>query len=114
MEAKGVRVEAREPTEAELKEFWEWCGFKLLHEPFTPIFTAMLQYPDGTKKQWTGWLPIDLNNLFRWAVPKSTMDTLWIINNLDSPTPKIEYCFGYTRGEDNDLICWSKILPPEN
>ena len=50
---------------------------------------------------------------FKWLVPKSKMDTLWIINNLDSPIPKIEYCFGFTRGKDNVVVCWSKDLPVE-
>lgn len=56
----------------------------------------------------------DIDACFRVLVPKSKMDTLWIINNLDSPTPKIEYCFGFIRGKDNDLICWSRDLPEED
>ena len=26
---------------------------------------------------------------------------------------QIQYCAGFTRGENNNLICWSKTLPPE-
>jgi len=59
------------PSESEIKEFWEWSGFKLIHEPLTPIHRAKLQYPDGTKKQWNGWPSIDLNNLFKYPVPKA-------------------------------------------
>ena len=57
-----------EPTQEQIKEFWEWCGFKppdmtRVHwHAKRPDFTDM---PDGT------WPPdIDLNNLFKYAVPK--------------------------------------------
>lgn len=49
----------------------------------------------------------------KWTIPKSGMDVLWIVNNLDSPLPQIQYVFGFTRGGDNDLVCWSHDLPPE-
>ena len=46
-------------------------------------------------------------------MPKSKMDCLWIINNLEVPTLGIEYCFGFLRGKDNDLLCWSRDFDPE-
>ncbi len=47
-------------------------------------------------------------------IPKITGSTvLWVINNLDSPLPEIEYIYGFVRGRDNDLICWSRDLDPE-
>lgn len=55
----------------------------------------------------------DLTWLFKWCVPKSGMDALWIINNLAAPIPEIQYCFGFVRGKDNDLICWSQTLLPD-
>lgn len=54
-----------------------------------------------------------LDACFKWLVPPSHMNTLWIINNLSSPTHSIGYCFGFIRGKENDLICWSKDLPVE-
>ena len=63
------------PTEAQIKEFWEWCGFKE---------TSKVRYYDKDKTPYKAWLnpdsdednwaysfpPIDLNNLFEYAVPK--------------------------------------------
>jgi len=66
----------KEPTQEQLKKFWEWCGFT-----FTPHLssrgstyktTEIMNFPDGT-----GYvvykgesLELDLNNLFKYAVPK--------------------------------------------
>ena len=47
-----------EPTEEQIKEFWEWCGQKRENRS---------EY--GRLPDW-GYPPIDLNNLFKWAVPK--------------------------------------------
>ncbi|MEE9304590.1 MAG: hypothetical protein V3U84_12510 [Thiotrichaceae bacterium] len=82
-----------QPTEAQIKKFWERCGFchKKCPEPITeyPDFKhkgeysrcpfgggnhVHLNYPDGsvrfnTTGQWVP--PIDLNNLFKYAVPKA-------------------------------------------
>lgn len=54
--------------------------------------------------------PNDLNACFEHLVPLVGFDTLWIIRNPD----KTSYCWGYTRGIDNDVICWSKTLPIED
>ena len=53
-----------EPTEAELKRFWEWCGVDGEAEicvigDRTGEYTGKLVYP-----------PLDLNNLFKYAVPR--------------------------------------------
>ncbi len=64
-----------EPTKAQIKEFLEQCGFK-----FTPHLsskgntyktTEIMGYPDGFRHiVYKGESPpIDLNNLFKWAVP---------------------------------------------
>jgi len=71
-------------------------------------------YPDGSWERHPPHFDSFLDACFEWLVPKSRMDTLWVINNLGSPTPKIEYCFGYTRGENNDLVCWDRDLPKED
>ena len=49
----------------EEREFWEWCGFKLCPNPKSSSYT----YIDA-EKIYRGVLRIDLNNLFRYAVPK--------------------------------------------
>lgn len=75
-----------EPTQEQIKEFWEWCGFKYI--PFKHLGTRKdksvlypkgvtvistqqehWEYPDGSKQ--TVAPDIDLNNLFRYAVPSS-------------------------------------------
>lgn len=71
------------PTEAQIREFWEWCEFKYIDKKLDEhwVFT-----PKGTDKRisvygdrWItpdelaviGFLPqINLDNLFEYAVPK--------------------------------------------
>ena len=52
------------PTKEQIKEFWEWCGQK--QYTFAPQFNR-----DGYlgKPYTTELPPIDLNNLFKYAVP---------------------------------------------
>ena len=66
------------PTEAQIKEFWEWCGFKsrlVWSDPADIVprhqFTVW-DYPDGSgvTQNLSVNPPIDLNNLFKYAVPK--------------------------------------------
>lgn len=54
------------PTDEQKREFWELCGFKIVvhyvkHSEFW-------EYPDGELHP--TYPPIDLNNLFQYAVPK--------------------------------------------
>ena len=51
------------PNEAQIKEFWEWCGRKNM------IFVDGLCLHDDSNGHRT-WLDLDLNNLFKYAVPK--------------------------------------------
>jgi hypothetical protein len=59
------------PTEEQIKEFWEWCGFRLVEPvPYDEIQTkGFWEAPTSHEASW-GLPPIDLNNLFKWAVPK--------------------------------------------
>ena len=52
----------KEPTEAQIKEFWEWCGFKFTGGDwcYAPDRMHHLRRPPT----------IDLNNLFKYAVPR--------------------------------------------
>ena len=47
-----------EPTEAQIREVWEWCGV---------IPTVCNRLPNVGRLDYP---PIDLNNLFEYAVPK--------------------------------------------
>ena len=64
----------KEPTQEQVKKLWEWCGFK--QERDSPFYLA----PDG--EIYYDWErrevlpPIDLNSLFRWAVPQLSDGTL--------------------------------------
>jgi hypothetical protein len=49
-----------QPSEQELCEFWGWCGFRHQCEDW-------YEEPNGEISQLP---PIDLNNLFKYAVPK--------------------------------------------
>ncbi len=67
------------PTDEQIKEFWEWCGFK--HDVPFPEYAKRkdISHPERfTKEQWyipgdyCGKIPpIDLDNLFKYAVPKA-------------------------------------------
>jgi len=63
------------PTDKQVKEFWERFGFNFSHKAenhnffhgATGTYADFYLYPDGD----CGSLPpIDLNNLFKYAVPK--------------------------------------------
>ena len=53
------------PTEAQIKEFWEWCGFVEEYEAGTNAW--WVKAPDSRGD--VNYPPIDLNNLFKYAVP---------------------------------------------
>lgn len=53
-----------EPTQEQIKEFWEWCEFSLVN-PQSQI--SYYWTPDGKTNRELP--PIDLNNLFKYAVP---------------------------------------------
>ena len=57
-----------EPTQAQIKEFWGWCGFVSCYKSVAPEETGIdywMQPPDSEK---TIPIPdIDLNNLFKYA-----------------------------------------------
>lgn len=57
------------PTDEQVKKFWEKCGFE-----YRPMISVKYEkwvwyYPD-TPYSYLELPPIDLNNLFRYAVPK--------------------------------------------
>ncbi len=61
-----------EPTQEQVKEFWEGYGFKF----YQPVENGAIDviYPDGSmclSPIKLAILPIDLNNLFKYAVPQA-------------------------------------------
>ena len=77
-------------TQEQIKEFWEWCGFKYVRVDDIPWHKKPEDYltnywyannhwvyPDGSKNKDAP--PIDLNNLFKYAVPKLHNDyKIWL------------------------------------
>jgi len=62
-------------TNEQIKEFWEWCGGIKRGEWW--------DFQDGESiPQWE--LDIDLNNLFKYAVPKLTPKTLMIESYIEN------------------------------
>ena len=67
-----------EPTEEQLQEFWEWCGFRQLPRGnkayhFERGTKVMNWLPPGETETWKSvdYLPyLDLNNLFQYAILK--------------------------------------------
>lgn len=60
------------PTEEQRIKFWEWCGFTT--KPFAPQYATPEEPdpvyvfdPEGNSV--SNFPPIDLNNLFKYAVP---------------------------------------------
>ena len=77
-ERKKIEVKPP-PSEVEIKEFWEWCGCSLKHEWDNEIYgyetngcfcTRCGAVEDYTPNKEPCLLSIDLNNLFKYAVPK--------------------------------------------
>ena len=74
-----------EPTEEQIKEFWERCGFTKRISDGGHGYIYGLEYWSypGSLSSITEPLPIDLNNLFKWAVPK--LDYAKVVTN-DAPS----------------------------
>jgi hypothetical protein len=58
----------KEPIQKQIKELWEKCGFKKLY-PWKHLYTLPNSEDDSLWVDMRDFEP-DLNNLFKWAVPK--------------------------------------------
>jgi len=58
-----------EPTEEQIKELWEWCGLEPIKREDSDEVVRW-DLPNGGFRFYAP--DIDLNNLFKWAVPKLT------------------------------------------
>lgn len=73
----------KKPTEEQIQIFWEWCGF---YQDATKEWDGDGYYVhtgwySPNKKECCGLPDIDLNNLFKYAVPKLSMYELNSYNN---------------------------------
>ena len=65
----------KEPTDEQIEWFWEQLGCRVVSFPLflkESIIVFDLVFPDGEEQRFNGSLldSIDLNNLFKYAVPK--------------------------------------------
>ena len=84
------------------KEFWEKCGFEYLHHSYAD--RAIYATPDGsTWIEERDFPPVDLNNLFKYAVPKLTDPDIQFFQ-LDNGSweVSIEYKSIHLTGADKD------------
>jgi len=74
------------PTEEQIREFWKRCGVKP-----TKLKTGVNYH--GTPIPYTATLypPIDLNNLFKYAVPKLSNEATFDRVEISLPTGKMEF-----------------------
>lgn len=64
----------REPTQEQIKEFWEWCG--LAQNPWTKEWFTGRSIPGYIGTRLSPQPILDLNSLFKYAVPKLKVVTL--------------------------------------
>ena len=88
-----------EVNQEELKEFWEWCGFERYRYQGNERTLMRWKYPDGSRNYVTPNL--DLNNLFKWAVPKLRPEVIRLV-----PITGIKEVGDYG-------LRWGCILTPE-
>ena len=62
-------MEDKQPTEQQIKEFWEWCGLKQICSPHDDMYRRGI-WADPIEQRRFDTPDIDLNNLFKYAVPK--------------------------------------------
>ena len=67
------KMKQKQPTQEQIKEFWEWCGWKpcRIHAPMSPEKDGWENpLPITSFDKYLARLPdLDLNNLFKYAVP---------------------------------------------
>ena len=84
------------PTEAQIKEFWEWCGFMLEGIP-NDVGICWAYPPDGKCRK--NLPPIDLNRLFKYAVPNISFGEMKVYLREDNSWVVL---LNYVGKNDND------------
>ncbi|KKM82968.1 hypothetical protein LCGC14_1314030 [marine sediment metagenome] len=78
------------PTQEQIKEVWVWCGFTRTTMGHDLVWMYENKYPPVQLP------PLDLNNLFKYAVPKLIGDykyTLLLRTDVDFHTRESTYTF---------------------
>jgi len=76
----------KEPTKEQIQKFWEWCGFQYARNGSTELIADVEFYKSPVDGHLMTLQPVDLNNLFKYAVPKLTRCELWTNLDLDEET----------------------------
>ena len=58
------------PTDEQIKEFWEWCGWEIYSNEECQYYSRFGRGKDPDGRIIFESPTIDLNNLFKYAVPK--------------------------------------------
>lgn len=69
-DASEIKMTDNQPSEAQVKELWEWLGWRYGVDKADPINPDNLWFPPNSTCCRQPLPPIDLNNLFKYAVPK--------------------------------------------
>ena len=99
-------MENKQPTEEQLRELWEWCGFSFVWQEHTGEGYEIWGLEPG--KRYTNGrrhIILDLNNLFRFAVPKLREDgynAVDILLNWALKCTHKEY-----EGQEASLLFWA-------
>lgn len=73
-----------QPTDEQIKKFWEWCGFKWLKRSNLLVEEDWdIKYPGQPITHYHS-PDLTLNNLFKYAVPK-------IVDNVDNDSIEISF-----------------------
>ncbi len=70
----------KQPTQEQIKEFWEWCGFEEVWAAngswwqYESYKETNHWWEDSSSRKYKELPPVDLNNLFKYAVPKALED----------------------------------------
>ena len=107
--ARGV--ENGLPTQTELTEFWEWCGWTFHKAGLRQTDSGWEEWPDHwqpTKGVAQSHLPdLDLNALFRYAVPKVRGIELKLVNLEKTGNLSGQYCSAQVQRKDTGELIHS-------
>jgi len=101
-----------EPTEEQIKRFWEWCGFRHITAKYCKLCKRWegeywLKERIGRRIYRPELLVLDLNNLFKYAVPK--IESLDIVGLYPSnENNKLWSCILTRFGLDKDTVAYGK------
>ena len=97
------------PTEKQIREFWGWCGFKEILSKteqwrFAEFKTTNHWWEAPSGRRYKDAPPIDLNNLFKYAVPKAHT----ILGDKEFFKLLVRWCMEViTEGDDALALFWA-------